>query len=342
MYRDLLKRLRRKTALGLAALMPFLVAASAAAQTVAAAGQQQILADGKVFASIDAAFKAVPDGGIIRIGPGTYREGGTLTKSNVLILADPDSMFDGAVAGGKATFVIRGDNTTIEGMNCKNVRVRDNNGACIRHEAATITLRGVTFADSQQGILAGGNSKKVVIEDSNFLRLGKNGRAHGVYINGGELIIRRSIFRGSKDQAHAIKHRGHKFLLEDSLVASDQADDSRLIDLPAGGDAVVRNNLLIEGPNSVNWSLFSFGVEGVKHEINALLIESNTIIGDRPGGAEFIQAGDGVPRPIVTRNVVIGNVRYDWPASNYRLKDRAEAGLPEGTAIPDWRPPRGP
>jgi len=321
------------------------VSLSASAATQSRLTAQQIAVGDEIYGDIQSAFRAVKPGGTIRIGPGTYRSGGTLKTSGVLILAHPDSLFDGAVAGGKATFVIQGDNTVIEGMNCRNVAVRDRNGACIRHESRNLVLRNVHFYDSQQGILAGGNSVSILIEDSKFINLGENGRAHGIYVNAGSLIVRRTIVTGSKDQAHGIKHRGPSFLLEDSLVASDQADDSRLIDLPNGGDAVIRNNLLVEGPNSLNWSLLSWGAEGIKYDENRLVIERNTIIGDRPGGAEFIQAGDGISRPVVSRNVVIGNIRYDWPASNYRLQDRREAGLPEGTAVPDWTPPsptRGP
>lgn len=300
----------------------------------------ELVVAGRSYYSIQQAFNAVPEGGVIRMGPGTYTKGGTLKQSNVLMLADPDAVIEGGAVGGKAALVIQGNNTTIEGLTCRGVAVRDRNGACVRHEGSNLTLRNVTFTDSENGILAGSNPGRIIIEDSRFLRNGKAGRAHAIYVNGGELIIRRTIILGTKDQGHSIKSRADVTIIESSLVASGDGNDSRLIDLPNGGRATVQDCLLIQGPNSVNWSLFSFGVEGKLKATNTLRIEKNMIINDRQGGAEFIQANQSLAPAIIKNNVVIGNIKHDWPGrQNLYLSSREEAGLPSAPEIPEWKPP---
>ena len=307
-------------------------ASSANAQT------GRIYADGVQQASLQTAFDNVNPGGIIRLEPGIYTEGAILKKGKdgVLISGAPGVVFDGAVVGAKGTFVIQSDNVTIDSIECRNVAVRDRNGACVRLESGNLTLKNVNFSDNENGLLTWNQANKILIEDSVFEGNGKAGRAHGLYISGAQqLIVRRSRIVGSKDEGHGIKARTRYLLVENSVVASLEGNDSYLIDIPNGGTAVIRNSLLVEGANTANWFIMSYGVEGGRYDKNSLKLEKNIIVTDREGGSEFINLADGMPAPMLRGNVVVGNIKYDFPSNNYKFGSRSELNWPAAPALPE-------
>lgn len=301
-------------------------------------GGGAIFADGVLKPSLQAAFDAVNPGGIVRIEPGVYREGGTLKKgkNRVLIIGAPGVVFDGVAVGGKAAFVIQSDDVTIDTIACRNIAVPSRNGACVRHESGNLTLKNVNFSDSENGILTWDKSNKILVEDSIFSGNGKAGRAHGLYISGAkQLIVRRTQIIGSKDQGHGIKSRAEYTLVENSVVASLEGNDSYLIDIPGGGTAVIRNSLLVEGANTANWFILSFGVETQNYSRNSLKLEKNVIVTDRDGGSQFINIHDAMPAPSATGNVVVGSITFDWPKNNFFFDSRSELKWPAAPELPE-------
>lgn len=301
-------------------------------------GEGEIWVNGRVFTSLQQAFEFVPVAGIIRIGPGVFKQGGILkAKHRVHISGTDDTVFDGVAVNGKAAFVIASNDVTMENIACRNIAVRDKNGACVRFEGTNLTLKNVHFSNSENGILAGERSGKILIEDSIFEANGKDGFSHGMYINGGELTIRRTKVIGSKSEGHGIKSRAARTIIENSIVASLDGNDSRLIDVPNGGVAIIRNSLLVEGPNTVNWQLFSFGVEGSRYEANAFKLERNVIVTDRKGGSILIMVSDDMPKPIATNNIVVGDFGdFEWPINNFFYESREELNWPEAPTLPEW------
>lgn len=296
-----------------------------------------IFLDGKEMINLQEAFDNVTNGGIIRIEPGTYREGGTLKRGlkNVLITGSPGVIFDGVAVAGKAAFVIQADDVTMESIECRNIAVPSRNGACIRHEGGNLTIRNMIFRDNENGILTWDKTNILTVEDSLFERNGKGGQAHGMYISAKQLIVRRTRVLNSKDQGHGIKSRSEYTLIEDSVVASLNGDDSYLIDIPNGGQAVIRNCLLVEGANTVNTNMFTFGVEGIRHKENKMLMEKNIIISDREAGSYFIVLAEDVPPPEMQRNFIVGPINYDdWPDGNFFFEDRAELKFPPAPELP--------
>ena len=310
----------------------------------------QILVDGVPVGTLQQAFDAVKAGGTIRIGPGTYKMAGVLRSKNrrgkgedqgagkdgVSIFGSPGTIFDGVAVERKATFVLSANDITMEDIICRNAKVKDRNGACVRFEGTNLTLRRVTFENSENGILANKQSGDILIEDSMFRANGAAGRAHGIYVSGGRLTVRRTQVLSSKDQGHGIKSRAERTIIEDSVIASLEGDDSRLIDLPNGGVVAIRNCLLVEGANTVNWQLLSYGVENNLLTNNLFRMENNLIITDRDGGSELILVGDSMPRPIIQRNLVVGRITYDWPDNNYFYENRRELELPPAGELPEW------
>lgn len=280
-------------------------------------------------------LRALRNGQSVALPPGRYSEAARITASNVVIKAHGVRMENKAVEG-KAALVIKGDNVTIEGLECAGIRVQDGNGACVRLEAKDLTLRKVFFRDSQSGLLSWNRDSGVVlIEDSRFERLG---RAHGVYIGRGatHLIIRNSSFLSSTDEGHEIKSRAAKNTIEDSVIASLDGIDSRLIDFPEGGENVIRRNVLEEGPSSVNQDLIGIGLEGRKylHPRSSTLIEGNIIIMERRGSNVLLQERH-VPPARIERNKIIGGKPPG--GNNTWFSDRAAAGLRKYPALPQPR-----
>ena len=222
-------------------------------------------------------------GSVVTLASGTYREAGILTANNVTLRAEVGARVVGVAADGKAALVIRGNGTVVEGLECSGIAVPDHNGACIRLEGRNLTVRRVHFHDAEEGMLIGDQGGTVVIEDSRFERLGATGRAHGVYANHiQELTIRRSCFLSSRDQGHEVKSRALRTVIENSIIASLDGFDSRLIDIPNGGDLIIRNSILEKGPGSSNPDTIGAGLEGITWPVSRVHLENSIVIFDRP------------------------------------------------------------
>jgi len=132
-----------------------------------------------------------------------------------------------------------------------------------------------------------------------------------------ELVVRDTRVLASTGEGHEVKSRAARTVIEGSVIASLTGRDSRQIDLPNGGDIVIRDNVLEKGPNSSNREIIGVGMErsrghGIDHELNQAIVESNTVILDRRSGDVFV-ATRAVPEPTTRNNLVID--------------DRDEAGL---------------
>jgi len=290
-----------------------------------------VCASGCTYATLGAAFDAAQDGDVISVAPGVYTEGAVLKANAVTVIAASGAHLRGGTVEGKAALVIKGNDTVISGLECSDIAVPHRNGACIRLEGHNLTLRNVHFHDSQQGLLANNGTGTVVIEDSLFEYLGAKGRAHGIYVNDiDELVIRRSVIASSRDQAHEVKSRAARTVIEESILASMDGVDSRTLDVPNGGEVIIRNSVLQAGPNSANYDIIGFGLEGVKHERNSLTLDNVTVISDHPRG----QLLRGVAALTLTRTRVIGG-RSQPQSADVWIPDRATAGLPPHPALPN-------
>ena len=239
---------------------------------------KQILLDGHPVDRLATALKNAKDGSIIELSAGLYQDGGVLKANFVTIQGQSGTHLQGFSAAGKGTLVIKGDSAEIINIECSGVKVKDKNGACVRLQGQNLTLRNVYFHDSQQGLLTGHSPGSVFIENSRFERLGRAGRAHAIYVGGGELYIHNSTFIASKDEGHEIKSRAEKTVILSSTIASLDGKDSRLVDVPNGGELSISNSTLQQGNNTSNWNLIGYGMEGIKHPTNTVSLTKNVFI----------------------------------------------------------------
>lgn len=303
----------------------------------------QISVDGKLYTSVTTAASALVDGSTMVVGNGIYNKGMLVKADNVTIQGSGKTHFKGAQIHGKATFVVDGDAVTIENIECSQVAVPDNNGACVRQQGRDLTLNNVYFHDSQQGILSAKGTGDLTIAHSRFERLGKLGRAHGIYSHNDTLNIRYSQILSSKDQGHEVKSRAKKTVIEFSVIASLNGNDSRLLDISNGGELVVRNSVIEQGPRSVNYQMIGFAVEGPHTDVpHSVLLEDNIILMDH--GRKNVLLG--LPSSYnsfdieIRNNDFIGSPFYDSakhniPARNELYSDRQNYGLDAYPALPD-------
>ena len=77
-----------------------------------------------------------------------------------------------------------------------------------------------------------------------------------------------------------MKSRAQRTIIEGNVIAGLDGHDSRAIDLPDGGEVVIRGNVLEKGPNSENGQMIGLALEGSLHEVSDTLIEDNLILFD--------------------------------------------------------------
>ena len=296
------------------------------------------------YTSIAQAADAAGEGDTIVLRKGVYREAAFLNAARLTLRAEPGAHMQGVAVEEKAALVVRGDDTVIEGLECSRIAVSHGNGACVRAEGRNLTLRGVYFHHSQDGILGGRG--RILIEDSRFEHLGGDratriGSAHGIYIGhrAEELILRRSMVLASKEEGHEVKSRAKRTIIEDNVIGSQDGVDSRQIDLPHGGEIVIRRNILQKGRRSTNPQFIAIGLERGNqpeldrdYETGPALIEDNIFIVDlrRP---TYLVAVKDVARAQRTNNTVVGREPTDMGDSR-RILTRKAAGLPPYPLLP--------
>jgi hypothetical protein len=301
------------------------------------------------------ALAAALPGDRVVLAPGIYEEGATITTAGLILHGEPGAHLRGHAVEGKAALVVKADGVVIDGIECSGIAVRDGNGACIRIEGDDLTVRNVHFHDNQEGILSGPGGGGLLVENSLFERNGFGGQAHGVYI-GPEIdtfVFRDNRVLATTGAGHGVKSRARRTVVENNVIAGLDGRDSRAIDVPDGGEAVIRGNVLEKGPNSENAQMIGLALEGRRHEVNGTLIENNLILFDtRPEGViqdlaravgllpakGVVIASKSPGRVILQGNTIVGASGIGSGAvidrDNRFYQTRGAAGLPAYPAIP--------
>jgi len=299
-----------------------------------------VLVDGKLFASLKSAIPSIKDGSRIYLEAGVYTEGAYIKASNIAILGEPGVVFDGALTDGKAALVLTGDNVEIESVECANITAPAGNGACIRFEGANLTARDIHVHDSESGIMTAGDAGKVEVSYSRFERLGnRNGYSHALYIKADELHFRYSSILSTKMQGSGIKSRSKKVIVENSIIATLDGVDSRLIDMASYGELIVRDSILQQGNNSSNSQLIAYGLEEkIKQEfkINKIVIKDNLIFFDRRQANVLLRSRLEDER-IISGNIFVGdfNDPSEFVEGNLWYLSREKARIALAPYIPE-------
>jgi hypothetical protein len=230
----------------------------------------------------DAVAKA-HDGDTISIEPGEYFDCAVLRQNNLTIEgngpADKVVMTD-KTCQGKAILVTNGHDITVRNLTLTRARVPDANGAGIRAEGANLTVDNVDFVNDQDGILtAAPPHSTLIVRKSSFIRNGVCERscAHGIYAGAiDRVVVENSHFLGTK-QGHHIKSRAKRTeVIGNTIEDGPDGTASYLVEIPNGGDLVLRGNTLEKGPKAENHTAaVVIGSEGVTNRTNEITVENN-------------------------------------------------------------------
>lgn len=258
----------------------------------------------------------VKDGDVVEIDAGEYRRDTTVWRQNNLTLIGVGGrahlIADGADAEGKAIWVIKGRNTTVENIEFSGASVPDKNGAGIRQEGANLRIINCYFHHNENGILAGGNKdSEILIRNSEFAHNGSgDGQTHNIYIgNIAKLTVSKSYIHHARI-GHQVKSRARKTVIEYNRIMDEETGNSSyIIDIPNGGVAVIVGNLLQQGPMTDNWAMISYGAEGVGNRPGTLYLVNNTLVNDRGSGIFVDVSRAGEPARIIN-NIYVGNGKF--------------------------------
>ncbi|HOX06902.1 MAG TPA: right-handed parallel beta-helix repeat-containing protein [Planctomycetota bacterium] len=307
----------------------------------AAAGEKLEVGPGKKFEKVAAALKAAKDGDIIEIdAKGKYeKDVGYVKASNLTIrgVGEGRAVLDaqGTCAGSKGIFVTQGKDVTIENIEFRNAG-GEVNAAGIRAEGENLTVRNCKFHDCRDALLGG--KGEVLIEFSEFSWCGHNSdpATHNLYIsqNVTKLTYRYNYSHHSRE-GHLLKTRAKESWLLYNRLSDEDGTGSAVADFPNGGVVVLVGNILHKGPKGQNNRPIAYGMEGIKHEKNALVVASNTIVWENRRAQEvgFVHVKN-VPEglvPVIRNNLCIGPLKLTTApkceeSGNLIFKTAAEAG----------------
>jgi len=271
---------------------------------------------GRAYQVPSQAAKAARNGDIVEIEAADYSGDVAVWKQNNLTIRGvggrPHIDAGGNSAGGKAIWVIRGNNVTIENVELSGCTVPDRNGAGLRLEGTNFTLRNSYIHDNEMGILAGTDSKsRILIEGSEFARNTVDYEAtgslgHNVYIGKVRSFTLRGSYVHNASIGHNVKSRAaNTYIIANRIMDGPEGNSSYLIDLSEGGNAYVLGNLLHKSATADNFAMIAYATEGGKKKADAdLFVVNNTAVSDLSEAVLLRNQGSAVAT--VANNIFVG------------------------------------
>ncbi|MBK6610922.1 MAG: right-handed parallel beta-helix repeat-containing protein [Sphingobacteriales bacterium] len=238
-------------------------------------------------------------------------------------------------AGGKAIWVIKGKNCTVEHVEFTKCTVPDQNGAGIRAEGEDLTLRYCYFHHNEMGILTSNDGiSDFLFEYCEFANNGYgDGYSHNIYVGKVNSLTMRYCYSHASLTGHCVKSRAKHNYLYYNRVTDEEGEPSYTIDLPNGGQSVLIGNLIQQGPDSPNGGIISYGAEGLENPVSEFVMVNNTVVNQK-GSGTFVYLKSGTALFKAWNNLFLGPGTWTNgtattidTAYNWRLTDINAAGL---------------
>jgi len=325
--------LRRRQALACLALAPWATSARTPPTSANAPAVLRV-GPGHTLRTPAAAAAVATDGALVEIEAGNYPGDAAVWLQNRLTLRAVGGRVGlpaaGRAAEGKATWVLRGGQFDIEGIDFSGSRVAARNGAGIRLERGQARVRNCSFIDNENGILTS-NFPDVELDVLNC-EFGHNGhgdgQSHNLYAGSiGRLRVEGSWFHHARE-GHLIKSRAAYTEVRYSLLADgDGGITSYELEFPSGGVAVAVGNFIEQAASTRNPHLVSYGVEGYGWPTNRLTLTHNTLFDRRNRGGIFLRVAPGQVEVLCANNLLLGGgVAGPWLGDETRGNYRITAG----------------
>ena len=254
----------------------------------------------------------VADGDTVEIDAGLYTGNVTKWFANNLVIKSVGTGYAhleaaGNYAEGKAIWVIKGADCTVEGIEFSGCQVPDHNGAGIRQEGKNLTLRHCYFHHNEMGILTSNDGlSNFWFESCEFAFNGYgDGYSHNIYV--GNVMSLTLLYCYSHDAhiGHLVKSRARFNYLYYNRLTGENGDGSYEVDLPNGGQAILIGNIIEQSPNSQNGGIVTFGLENQSHPEQQIILSHNTIVNDRFNG-RFVQCSNATTLVKMVNNLFLG------------------------------------
>lgn len=268
---------------------------------------------GERLARPSEAARVARPGDRVVIAPGLYRDCAIWRTPDLTIEAGPggEVVITGPICAGKGLFVIAAPRVTVSGLTFRGAAFPGGNAAGIRAEGGDLRILRARFEDNQNGVLTkhAMQAFTLTIEDSVFVGNGAliHECAHGIYAGNWALVaIRRTRFEGTR-VCHHVKSRAARTEIEESAILDTPGNQtSYLVDIPNGGDLLLRNSVLRKGPDAGNpVAAVMIGAEGVRHPTTSLRVIGNRFENLMPRGTNFVENRTETP-VLVEGNTIRG------------------------------------
>lgn len=257
------------------------------------------------------AIRQAKDGDIIKIMAGEYQDDTAIIRQNILTIEGIGGfahlIAPRKIPNGKAIWVTKGKNITLQNIEFSGAHVPDKNGAGIRLESGSLTLDNCYFHHNEMGLLTANKADiRLTIRNSEFSHNSQDYKvtgklSHNIYVGQiAEFTLENSISRGAK-YGHNVKSRaGKNIIIQNRIFDEGKISASYLIDLPNGGEALIENNYLYKNSGAQNNVFISYGAEGMKYDQNKLTLKYNIAINE--GGIAFLIRNHSDIAPEFARN----------------------------------------
>ena len=271
---------------------------------------------GQTYSTPCKAFAVARAGDAIDIQAGTYNGDVCAVRPDNLIIRGvggrPKIVAAGKSALDKATWVIQGDNITVDNVDMSGSRVPDKNGAAFRLEGSNFTLRNSFIHDNENGILSGVNtSSTVTLEHNEFSNNGYgDGYSHNLYIGKIKKLVFRFNYSHDANVGHGLKSRALLNVIAYNRFSSARSDEpgadrgrpSYEIDIPSAGSTYIIGNVIMQPSRNNNPALIAYGEEGARNAGHDLYVVNNTFLNEDTARATYIMIGSKVSRPALIQN----------------------------------------
>lgn len=296
------------------------------------------------ISTIAAAAKIARNGDIIEIDAGDYRADVAVWNQARLTIRGIGNrvrlIASGASAEGKAIWVIRNGNITIESIDFIGSRVSDRNGAGIRFEKGHLIVRNCLFYDNETGLLATGGDAALEIKNSEFGYNGAgDGQTHHLYVGDIKSLKVTGSYFHHANVGHVIKSRAaNNYIAYNRLTDETGGRASYELEFPNGGTAYVIGNIIQQTAETDNSTLISLGAEGYAWPVNELYLVNNTLVNDHPHGGAFLRVMPGAQYVRTQNNLLVGKGKFHTPDIRESFDDiRADWGIFVHAAREDYR-----
>lgn len=297
---------------------------------------------GQAYSTIRAASLAAKDGDIVEIQAGQYVGDVAVWLQTRLTIRGVGGraqiVANGASVEGKGIWVIRNGNFLVENIEFTGARVPDRNGAGIRFENGTLTVRNSIFKYNENGILTANNATQVLtLEGCEFGHNGYgDGYSHNLYAGKiGRLTVTGSYFHHAR-HGQLLKSRAKEnFIINNRLTDETGGLASYELSFPNGGLAYVVGNIIQQSATSPNGHIVTFGEEGIGWPQNQIYLVNNTIVNDRTAGGTTLRVASGTQIKAMN-NLLLGNTTTIEAAGSGQYASNPKAALSDFANAPGF------